>query len=239
MMTGILPNPYMQEAITYRTAIAYPNEKGVYDKPCDTSVCAILLSAVSNHPLGMLGPGFKEVGDRFDDMVAEMSRDASKHGFLGASHWINASHRTTSNETANILYFENEEYLHAYAHGPMHTQAMQWWHETADKHKHVGIMHEVFACPKRSWEGVYLNYHPTGAYDLVSREAYPLTIVYVGLGSTTKEVTGPDGNKVWMSPLVKGRGKMAYSKGRMGRAYGEKEWEAYEEMLKAGAEVSD
>jgi hypothetical protein len=42
-----------------------------------------------------------------------------------------------------------------------------------------------------------------------------------------------------MSPLVKGKGKMAYSKGRMGRAYGKKEWEAYGAVLAAEAEVSD
>lgn len=62
-----------------------------------------------------------------------------------------------------------------------------------------------------------------------------LTLLAAGLGTTTKEVTGPNGEKVWMSPLVKGKGKMSYSKGRMGRAYGDDEWVAYEKMLSAGA----
>jgi hypothetical protein len=62
-----------------------------------------------------------------------------------------------------------------------------------------------------------------------------LTSLESGLGTTTKEVTGPDGKIVWMSPLVKGKGKMTYSKGRMGRAYGDKEWEAYEALLADGA----
>ncbi|KAF2820609.1 hypothetical protein CC86DRAFT_374291 [Ophiobolus disseminans] len=219
VLSGVLPNPHMADVLQYRTALAYPNEKGTYEKSGDSSVCAILLGVISNHPLGMLGPGYKEVGDRFDEMVSEMSADASTHGFLGASNWVNASYRTTSNEFASILYFENEEYLHAYAHGSIHTKAMQWWHETAAQHKHVGIMHEVFTCPKNSWEGVYLNYHPTG------------------LGSTTKEVTGLDGKRAWMSPLVKGKGKMAYSKGRMGRTYGEKEWVAYEDVLAKETDV--
>lgn len=39
-----------------------------------------------------------------------------------------------------------------------------------------------------------------------------------------------------MSPLVQGKGKMAYSKGRMGRAYGDKEWEAYGNVLAAQGE---
>jgi heme-degrading monooxygenase HmoA len=110
----------------------------------------------------MLTPGYKEVGDRFEGMIRELSADASKHGFLGASAWLNATDRTTSSEYASIVYFENEDYLHAYAHGPMHSAAMQWWREAEKDLKHVGIMHEVFACPKDGWEGVYLNYHPTG-----------------------------------------------------------------------------
>jgi hypothetical protein len=154
----------MKDAILYRTVPVYPNEKGTYEKAGDTTVCAILLGVVSNHPLGMLGPGFQEVGDRFEAMVKEMSADATQHGFLGSSAWLNASHRTSSNEFMSILYFVDEDALHAYAHGPMHTKTMEWWHETESKHKHVGIMHEVFACPKKSWEGVYLNYHPTGKF---------------------------------------------------------------------------
>ena len=102
-------------------------------------------------------------------MLAEMSADASKHGFLGSSAWINATAGTTSNEYMNILYFENEHYLHAYAHGPMHSEAMQWWRETEKKHRHVGIMHEVFACPKKSWEAIYLNYKPVGKLSRVPR----------------------------------------------------------------------
>jgi hypothetical protein len=65
----------------------------------------------------MFAPGFKEVGNRFDGMVREMIKDASRHGFLGASSWINAGDRTTSNEYTSILYFENDRYLHAYALG--------------------------------------------------------------------------------------------------------------------------
>ncbi|KAF2032984.1 hypothetical protein EK21DRAFT_59592, partial [Setomelanomma holmii] len=219
ILAGVLPNPYMAGVHNFRTAVVYPDEHGAQDKPADNQMCAILLAAISNHPLGMLGPGFKETSDRFDAMVAEISADATRHGFLGASSWVNANHRTTGNEFATILYFENEEAVHAYAHGPYHTETMRWWHETADQHKHVGIMHEVFACPRKGWEGVYLNYHPTG------------------MASTTKEVQGKDGRKEWVSPLVKAKGKLLYSKGRMGRTYGDNEWDAYEEMVKKEEEV--
>jgi hypothetical protein len=55
----------------------------------------------------------------------------------------------------------------------------------------------------------------------------------VGIGATTKEVTGADGRKEWVNPLVRAKGKLAYSKGRMGRAYGDKEWEAFGATLRA------
>lgn len=153
----------MKGVIPYRTSVVLPNEKGIMpDNPSENPVCAIVLAVVSNHPLGMFAEGFKEIGDRFDGMVKEMSADATKHGFLGSSSWINAGDRTTSNEYMTILYFENEHALHEYAHGPMHTATTQWWRETEKRLRHIGIMHEVFACPKNSWEAIYLNYKPVG-----------------------------------------------------------------------------
>ena len=173
MTFGIVPNPRMSNVIPYRTAPIIPSDKGQQTQAGEETVCAIVLGVVSHHPLGMLGPGFKEVGDRFDAMVDEMSAEATKHGFLGASAWVGAAERTTGNEYMSILYFENEHYLHQYAHGPMHTKAMQWWREVEEKIPHVGIMHEVFACPKRSWEGIYLNYHPTGEYSVSNQADIP------------------------------------------------------------------
>ena len=168
VMTGLLSNPRMKDVIPYRTTLLFPDEKGVQDKAADTTVCAIILGVVSNHSLGMLGPGFKGVGDRFDNMVAQMSADASKYGYLGHSAWLNAADNMTSSEYMTILYFENEQYLHEYAHGPMHSEAMKWWREVEKNIPHVGIMHEVFACPKRSWEAIYLNYPPIGKYHVRS-----------------------------------------------------------------------
>jgi heme-degrading monooxygenase HmoA len=164
MLIGLVPNPRMTKTLPYRTTVVYPDSNGNQDKPGSEPVCAILLGVVSHHPLGAFGPGFKDVGGKFEAMLTELSNDASTHGFLGSSSWINAHERTTSNEYASILYFDNEESLYKYAHGPLHSEVMQWWRKEGENLKHVGIMHEVFACPKNGWEGVYLNYHPTGKY---------------------------------------------------------------------------
>jgi hypothetical protein len=163
VLFNILPNDTMRDVIPGRTTIIYPDASGSQEVSGARPMCAILLSVVSHHPLGMLAPGYKEVGERFGAMTRELSADATKHGFLGASNWVNTS-RSRSNEFGTIMYFENDEALHDYAHGKMHTDTMLWWREEekAGRVKHVGIMHEMFAAPKGGWEGVYLNYHPTG-----------------------------------------------------------------------------
>lgn len=210
---GILHNPWMDGVIDHRTAIVYANEHGEHEKPGDSEVCTIMLAARSNHPLGMLGPGFKEVGDRFTLMTNELDKRPTDFGFLGSSTWINSSDRTTGNEVMVMMYFKSLHHCHEYAHGKTHTETMLWWQQNAHKMKHVGIMHEIYAAPKHSSEGIYVNYHPTG------------------LGATFTEAN-VKGEKVWMSPLVQGKGSLTYSKGRMGRSLDEKnEWKAFEETL--------
>jgi hypothetical protein len=51
------------------------------------------------------------------------------------------------------------------------------------------------------------------------------------MASTSKEVVGKDGKSEWVNPLVKANGKLMYSKGRMGRAYGENEWVALKSTM--------
>lgn len=58
----------------------------------------------------------------------------------------------------------------------------------------------------------------------------------VGLGSASKEVTDASGRKTWVNPLVKAKGKLLYSKGRMGRAFGDKEWEERAAIINAKGE---
>lgn len=212
---GLIHNPYMDAVIDGRTVPVFPDENGHRSQPGDTEICAIILAARSNHPLGMFAEGYKDVGMYFGQMLEQLERESTKYGYLGGSRWISSADRAVSSETMNIIYFDSLESLHAYAHGPLHTEAMEWWTKTVDKHHYLAIMHEVFVCPNNCWEGIYMNYHPTG------------------LGATRKEVT-IDGKKVWMNPLVQGRGRLTYSKGRMGRSYNtEKEWVAFDNMLTA------
>lgn len=190
---GILRNPYMDGVIDGRTAVVFPNETGSYEKAGDRQLCTIMLAVRSNHPLGMFADGFKEVGDYFESLCAELDKNASSLGFLGNSSWLYAGERGVSSEFMSIVYFDSPESLHAYAHGPLHTEAMEWWQKTEKKHKHIGIMHEVYASPRTGWEGIYVNYHPTG------------------IGATALEAE-VGGKKAWMNPLVQVKGPLRYSK---------------------------
>lgn len=210
MHFDILPSPYMDGVIPGRTVPIFPSDKEMQDRPSNTGICAIILAARSNSPLGIFAPGYKDVETFFTSMITELDRHATANGFLGASSWLSAADRGVAGEVMNIVYFESLDALHAYAHGPTHTEAMQWWQRSVGKQHHIGIMHEVLVAPPGGWEGVYVNYHPTG------------------LGATTKEVE-VDGERVWMSPLVQGKGQLRYSAGRLGRKFEvEREWRAFE-----------
>lgn len=143
MIFGLIPNTYMDGVIPGRTAIVMPGEKGTQDTEADTSVCAIVLGVRSNSPLGMFAPGYKVLGDYFKAMITQLDETATPSGYLGSSAWLSAADRGVSSELMSIVYFENEEKLHQFAHGPLHTEVMEWWHKTAKEHEHIGIMHEV------------------------------------------------------------------------------------------------
>lgn len=179
-----------------------PGEDGEQDTPAGSQVLCLIIAVRSNSPMGIFSPGFNTIADYFKAMCEELESDPTVYGFLGASSWLSNSDRCVSSEYMSVMYFESSEALHAYAHGPRHTETMNWWTSTAKDHDHLGIMHEVFAAPKNGWEGVYINYHPAGL-----NAAYKQVDVKTEQGS----------EKVWKSLQVEGRGPLRYSRGRMGR----------------------
>ena len=163
-------------------------------------------------PFFIIYKGLRVRIDRYDRAV----RVVVQLRIFDAAQMVDAAgERGVSSEFMSIMYFSSLEALHTYAHGPLHTKAMQWWRATEQKHAHIGIMHELYYSPKNCWEGIYVNYHPTG------------------LGATSIEVPSveKDGKSSWYSPLVQGKGPLRYSKGRMGRTFGEKqEWPEFEKL---------
>jgi heme-degrading monooxygenase HmoA len=146
--------------------------------------------------------GFKEIGDRFRSMVEQLEKDNTA-GFLGMSTWI-STERSSSNEYATISYLRSIEDIHQFALSPVHRDAWNWWNNNVAKggFKELAIMHEVFEVPKKNgFEGIYINYHPTG------------------LTATTRAVAGgKEEEKEWVVPIVDARkGVFRSSRGRMAR----------------------
>ena len=220
----VVKHDYTSGVIPGRTVPVFADDKGIRHGPGSRQVCAIMLSARSNHPMGTFAPHFDKVGEYFTEMLTDLSNRATETGFLGGSAW-QSTERDDNNEQMSFLYFESPEKLHAFAHDAIHTKAMLWWQKNIPNVKHIGLMHEVFSCASGAWEGIYVNYHPTG----------------LGACSTEAEVIGDDGRprKMWVNPLVHGGGKLRYSKARMGNLAVDKknEWVAFEEtavLEKAG-----
>lgn len=221
MAFGIKKNTWANGVIDGKFAAGYPAEgQRSVTKPADNGPGAVMiLGTRSNSPLGMFAPGrsylilslyvtsdkitgYKEIGDRFNDMVKQLEKDKTA-GFMGMSSWL-STERTSSNEFATISYWRSIEDIHNFALSPVHRDAWNWWNDAVAKggHKDLGIMHEVFEIPKeRGFEGIYINYHPTG------------------LCATTKLAEGGEKDKEeWVLPMIDARrGPFRSSRGRMAR----------------------
>ena len=94
-----------------------------------------------------------------------------------------------ANEVLFISYWRSVDAVHAYAHSPLHREAVRWWDSTLKQHEHIGFMHEVFEAPHSQFESLYVNLQP------------------VAMGATTflKRGSNLEGGKVadeWLSPLL-------------------------------------
>lgn len=160
--TGVLKNPYIYGVIPGRTTCHFPGKEGAYEgAPSNRPLAVLLISARSNHPMGILGPGSKEAGDFFEDCVKWLEEDADGRGFMSMTRWLNAGDRTTSNELLAIGYFRSVEDIHALAHHAVHRGPWKWWNESEKKLDHVSLTHEIFSCDAGNWETIYLNSKPT------------------------------------------------------------------------------
>jgi heme-degrading monooxygenase HmoA len=134
-------------------------------------------------------------------MEAQLEKDHAA-GFLGMSAWI-GTERSSSNEFATISYWRSIEDIHEFALSPIHRDTWNWWNDgvASGFFKNLGIMHEIFEVPRQNgFEGVYVNYHPTG------------------MTATMKAVEGKNGLVEWVKPIVDARfGVFRSSRGRMAR----------------------
>lgn len=198
-----------------RTAPLFPSTDGTLSRTRDTiatkPITVAHFGAQSNHPLGLLAPGYKQVADYFTSMIQALDSSAAgsdRYGFLGGTPYLGIGGRGAASEVMAVLYFESAQGLHDFAaFDQLHQEAMRWWKEAVEKGTvaHVGLMHEIFTAGPKQWEGIYLNYEPT----LLAATAASYEV------GSEKGVEGGMGRK-WFNPLVYGTGPLRFSRGRLG-----------------------
>ncbi|EME78778.1 uncharacterized protein MYCFIDRAFT_65345 [Pseudocercospora fijiensis CIRAD86] len=206
IILGWKSNPYTRDNIQKKFSAQIPDELGNYgNKPANSDIVVFLIGTRCNHPLGILAPGFKELGGYFQSMTEDLETHAEEFGFLGMTSWLNSSDRTTKSELLEVCYFRSIERLHAFAHSNFHREGWNWWNKTIKEHGHLSIWHETYHVPAKHWESIYVNSHPSG------------------INSTTYKITDKEtGESRWASPVVDAsKGLLKTSAGRMSRSQGE------------------
>ncbi|KAH6640107.1 hypothetical protein F5144DRAFT_525364 [Chaetomium tenue] len=130
--------------------------------PAEKSVVVLHLGARFNHPLGVLAPGSKEVGEKFMACHREVLRRAKEFGCLGGTSY--RGDETASNNTLmTVYYFRDLEGLNRFAHDRIHREVWDWYNKECVKkgYSHIGIFHEAFCVPAGAYETIYVNMQPT------------------------------------------------------------------------------
>ena len=118
-----------------------------------------------SHPLGLLGPGGREIGDHFQKCLEAVQQNAEYYGLLGASDWRgNEVDQKGGGERTNfailqVYYFRDAAGLHRFAHSEIHRAAWTW--TIRNPHPHIGFFHETFCVPRGAYENIYVNMPPT------------------------------------------------------------------------------
>jgi len=160
---GVKSNPEVEGTIFNKFAVHYPDADGKYKgKTANKDIVVFHIGARVTHPMGMFAPGSKELGDFFNGMCEDIEKRSEEYGLLGSTTYSVVGETPSNSETMTVMFFENLEGLHKFAHDPLHREAWNWWNKGLDKLKHISIWHEVFRCPAGNWEGIYVNSKPRG-----------------------------------------------------------------------------
>ncbi|GAB7346249.1 hypothetical protein MBLNU457_4978t1 [Dothideomycetes sp. NU457] len=196
--TGLKRNHYRDGIIEQKHAALFPDRQGNYNKPGQEEVCVLHIGTRTNSPLGVLEPGFREQGDMFAEMIADIKAQAEEYGFLGSTTWT-GNDRSSCNTLMTVMYFRNADDVHRYAHSPLHTKAWSWYYKTIGPVGNISIFHEIYQVSKGAWEAIYANMAP------------------MGLGATQFKLD--DGS--YKGPLVDAtKGVMRSARGRMAKTKG-------------------
>jgi fumagillin biosynthesis monooxygenase len=177
-------NFFISDVVRSKVSAQLPDrETGSHgSEPARKSLVVLHLGARINHPLGVLAPGGRQLGDYFAGLNKELDRRADEFGLLHISLW-QGTERHSNNTLMGIYYFHDIEGLNRFAHDKLHREAWDWIKRP--EFKHFGIFHEAFCAAPGAYETVYLNSNQVlmGAAD-------------------TKCIDENSGEEVWVNSLV-------------------------------------
>ncbi|KAL9086719.1 MAG: hypothetical protein Q9159_004014 [Coniocarpon cinnabarinum] len=212
-------NPLMINCVPGKHAAVIPNTDGSFSRPDDgfpggEKIAVFLLNSRSNHPLGILAPGYRKLAKFYARMVRDLGSRAEETGYLGAKMWHNVDERTAAVERMTVFYFRNLDCVHKFAHSDSHREGWDWWSRTGRQYPYLGFSHEAYEVPAGNWENIYDQCQPTG------------------LGTASVPVKDERGGTKWVRTVVDAnRGGLRTHKGRMGIGGGEENVRAYGEGI--------
>ncbi|KAM7186156.1 hypothetical protein V8F33_011995 [Rhypophila sp. PSN 637] len=197
------------------------NEPSIFGStPADKGIVVLHLGLRFNHPLGVLCPGGKEMGEHKkacdERVMAHMESSDDDFGCLGISSWQAVDEGESHSTMLSVYYFRDMDGLNRFAHDAVHRKAWdyyakEFYTKQTDgvdgwKGRHIGVYHEAFYAPPGMWETIYANMQPTM------------------LGRAMAPVKNQDTGKTeWVGTLVDARHKALRSQwGRMGRSVGDR-----------------
>ena len=193
-------NAYMEDVIAGRSTAQLPSpETGAYGSdPAAHPMVVFHFGVRFNHPLGLLSPGAREIGEHFQRCLEAVQQDAESYGLLGVTDWRSNEVGPDGTEKTNgtilqVYYFRDVVGLHRFAHSEIHRAAWDWAARTA--HPHIGFFHETFCVPSGAgaYENIYVNMPPTLLGQARIRRE--------GVGAREGEVEG-DGEQELIGTLV-------------------------------------
>jgi len=140
------------------------------------SMVVFILGFDSHHPLGKFGPGLREFGQLFNDIIEEAEANRSTSGYLGSSGPLLTMDGDNHNALLTITYWRSYEELEAFNKQGAHLRSVQWWNANTKRYPHIGkyfdhyfyyelmigIMHEMYNVPAGQHENISMNYRPFG-----------------------------------------------------------------------------
>jgi len=202
-------NAFTLDVIPGRVTAQLPSRtSGAFgSKPAAQPLVVFHLGVRFNHPLGLLGPGAKEIGDHFTAMIKELENRRDEFGMLKLTTWRGVE-RSSNNTLMTIAYFRDVAGLNKFAHDKVHRDGWDWYQRFAKKegNSNIGIFHETFVTRPGDYETIYVDCPPTL------------------LGAANVKINGDDAEKeskaegeTWVRPLVSANHSALRSQqGRMG-----------------------